>query len=123
MDGEELDVKGAFSTLQSGRKKDTMGEKARPFPALGKGRILRQGVCNSPVSATAETDEGRNGREQSEYTHLGSPQSAALPRYFLSWARITCWVSGWKNSRVPWPPLWTMNRSLCFSSPARTRLI
>ena len=45
MDGEELDVKGAFSSLQSGRKKDTMGEKARPFPALGKGRILRQGVC------------------------------------------------------------------------------
>ena len=62
------------------------------------------------ASATAETDEGRNGREQQENTHLGSPargakerppQSAALPRYFLSWARMTCWVSGWKNSRVP----------------------
>ena len=37
MDGEELGVKGAFSTLQSGRKKDIMGEKVHPFPALGKG--------------------------------------------------------------------------------------
>lgn len=82
MDGEELDVKGAFSSLQSGRKKDTMGEKARPFPALGKGRILRQGVSNSPVSATAETDEGRNGREQSEYTHLGSLSQLLCPGTF-----------------------------------------
>ena len=37
LDGEKLGVKGAFSSLQSGRKKDIMGEKARPFPALGKG--------------------------------------------------------------------------------------
>lgn len=73
MDGEELGVKPSVFLLAIGAKKDTMGEKARPFPALGKGRILRQGVSNSPGSATAETDEGRNGRERSEYTHLGSP--------------------------------------------------
>lgn len=36
MDGEELGVKGAFSSLQSGRKKDIMGEKGPPLSGTGE---------------------------------------------------------------------------------------
>ena len=36
MDGEKLGVKGAFSSLQSGRKKDIMGEKGPPLSGAGE---------------------------------------------------------------------------------------